>query len=462
MYKFILACFALCILHARCATLIKVIEIMTRESLEDASTSDNANSSLIHSLYQESFGSGQSLAEEEKDGFYSKLKEEDVQFYSPNSDISYSISYAHLQGLLSDKNFETVDKELNEMKLKSINKTYGLSTLEVGGLDLSNTLRVIDQSLLLESSLFTCSNRQTQIEACRDDIPQYVRKTCERAAGNLNLGPNPSIEDLMNYYRNIDIVKNMNIRDLEDCVEQLTLTLYFSNEILIKLSAGAMLYEIASILNSSDRNTKFYSYIVNKEAFLGIVTAIQKAIVSKARSLEPSLAHKLYWSSLQKFNRKILFEVYEDSNSKEGYAKFPDVKVMIQGPGNQILLSMYIRLDKFAYEISDFFVERYEDFEAICNSEVTSLIDMKKKLLPKESFIDKHSFKAQMAFLIVIVGIIFFTSLYNYVKSKAPARVPRQNIEFKKLSKDEPDNDASLKMKRKISVRDVEDDSFDV
>ena len=464
MYKFILACFVLCILHAHCANLIKVIEIMTRESLEDASTSDDAKSNFIHSLYQESFTSGESLGEADKEGFYSKLKEEDVQFYTSNNDISYSMSYAHLQGLVSDKDFATIEKEISVMKLKPINKDYGVSTLEVEDRDLSNTLRVIDQSLLLDSSLFKCSNRQAQIEASKSDIPQYVRKTCERAAQNLNLGLNPSIEDLMTYYRNIDIVKNMNIRDLEDCVEQLTLTMYFSSEILIKLSAGAILYEVAGILNSSDRKTKFYSYIVNKEAFLGTLTAIQKAIVSKARSLKPSLAHRLYSSSLQKFNRKVLLEVYEDSNPKEGHAKFPDVKVMIQGPSNQMLLEMYIRLDKFAYEISDFFIENYDDFEAICDSNVYPLIDVKKKLLPKESFIDKHSFKAQMAFLIVIVAVLFFTSLYNYVKSKNQTPVPRQrqNIEFKKLSKDEPDHDDSLKPRKKMSMGNMDDDSYDV
>lgn len=416
----------------------QVIQIMTSDPLQEkvdpsAELSDNFMKTL-----KNAFDYGKSLIDEDQAGFYDKLKQDQVKFYSPNNFNNYAVMYTIFQGLFS-KQTEISSKEvLNDislLQLKPVDKENGISTIDIEEQELSNTFRVIDSSILLEGSSFDCPSKQTLIEKNKRELPSHVKKTCNSATEWNKEKSLNSIQDVMELYRKGSRSKDSTI---ENCLEQFAFAAYYSNDLLIKLNAGELLAELAQILSSNDKSTELYSYMIPGEAFLGVLTAIQKMALSRLRKTS-SLSHKFYWGSLKNFNKKVVIELSgEDNKEKE------DLKVTIQGENNQLMFSMNIELSKFVREIGPFMVTDYMNFQTLCSNTMLPTLDLKTIMLPEDSFLSFDGFKIYLLILLVIVSLAILVLAIIYKKSPKGKPFKKREVEFKRVETDEYDQESGI------------------
>src|SRR5688572_211931 len=111
--------FVALVFYSKCSQLTRVVEIMTwNPADEDIFDTQNLLENVLRTL-EESYLSGKGLTDSDKVGFYQNLTEEDIRFFSPNYFLSYAMSYAHLEGLLSkttNKQFDQVKDEITHLK----------------------------------------------------------------------------------------------------------------------------------------------------------------------------------------------------------------------------------------------------------------------------------------------------------------------------------------------------------
>ncbi len=386
LHTFLLLTFALLLTLSTATPPNRVIEILSFDPEDTAENNDKITENFEEVL-ENSFLSAKTLVEADQLGFYTTLNEKDFRFFSPNQFSSYAISYAHFQGLLSKKNnkqFSEVISDIKNYDQRAVDQANGIYTLASDKHDFTNIFRIIDSSVLLEAPSFECENRQKHIEANKKSLPNSVQEACGQAAKDLGLEGDVAIQDLLDLYRESVKNQNTNVPGLESCIEQYIFSVYFSNEVLVKLNAGELLSELSNLLDQKEKTPKFYSYNVPNEMFLAVLTAIQKAATASEKHRDGMVGSKLYWSSIRKFNKKILFEVYQDPVDKEDV----ELKVIIQGQSNQVLLNMGIKLQTFLREIAPFMVTGYKTFELLCTKQSEGSYDLRTSMLPKGSFLD--------------------------------------------------------------------------
>jgi len=455
--------FILLITFSTCTPASRVIEILSFDP-QDAADSKDKVSENFEKVLEESFNNAKTLVDADQLGFYNALTEEDMRFFAPKDFSSYAISYAHFQGLLSKRNnkqFPEVAIEINNFEVKAVSQENGIYSLVSEKQDLDNIFRIIDTSILLEAPSFECEHRNKQIELNKNSLPSSVIEACGQAAKDLGLEGDVSIQDLLDMYREGAKNPNNNVPGLESCVEQYVFSVYFANDVLIKSNAGELLSEMGMLLGSTEKTPRFFSYNIPNEMFLAVLTAIQKTAISSEKVREGSLGTKLYWSSIRKFNKKILLEVYEETKTAN---KEAELKVIIQGQSNQVLLNMGIKLDMFLREIGPFMVPGYSNFKALCDSNFEGTYDLRTSMLPKGSFLDVINIKSQLMFVLIILGAIIIMLAIGYRQSGKKGAEKKGEFEFKQLGSDDVDLDESQEegiSKRKLSAE-VDNDKFDI
>ena len=448
------------LIYANCVPPTQVIEITTWDPIDTKDiTMVNMPKDFIN-LLEESFKSGKTLVDADKLGFYDKLTEQDVKFFSPNKFVSYALSYAHFEGLLSketSKTFPVVENTINQMKLRKIDSEGGINSLDVHDRNIDNIFFIIDSSVLLESPSFDCPNKKEQITNNKYNIPLSVSTLCSSVLKGDNRFGVP-IQSLMDLYRTTEKNKNANILGLENCIEQFVFSVYYSNDVLLKLNAGELLTEINSIIDSKEKVAKFYSYNVPSEMFLAVLTAIQKA-VHAAKNIDPALATKLYWSSLKKFNKKIYIEIYKDEQQK----KAPELKIIIQGQSNQVLFPLGIPADIFKREINPFLIADYNEFQDTCEMISEPVIDLKQLLL-KNDILDKvNTSRGPLFFIMLIIGIIVVVLVLNYKSTKKEISQEDKEIEFRRIvSSDMESQRSKTKKIGHNSFEDIDDSEYTI
>lgn len=410
--------FAFLTVYAYSFTLTRVIEIMTWNPINEINLNDaQPISDTMRSVLQDSYKRGKMLSEQDPEGFYLSLEEDQMQFFAPNNFTGYAISFANFEGLLSDQSnrgYSEVEALIPQIKLKKASiEAQDEYTLEVSGQSMGTTFRVISTSLLLESSRFDCSNKRTHVNRNLETIPEDIRKACVTAAQEAGLAETTVIEDLMGIYRTSGENRDVN---LENCVEQFTLATYFSNDLLIKLNSGELLNEVIQILSSTAHSpTRFYSYMTQNEVFLGILTAIQKVAHAQIRNSQ-TISYNLYWGALQHNNIRLSLELYHNLTS--GHQK---IRVLISDFGGQLLFTMDIPLEKFIKEMTPFLVSDYAGFQKLCDAEASSDLDLKLLLLPKDYSKRFNNLTMQLTLLVmgICIVIIVLTMCLKNTKKKS-------------------------------------------
>ena len=447
------------LLYINCVPPTQVIEITTWDPIDtNEETMHNPSKNFI-SLLEESFNSGKTLADADKIGFYDKLTEQDVKFFSPNKFVSYALSYARFEGLLSKdtkKTFSVVENTIYQMKLRKLDSEGGISSLEISDRNIDSNFLILDSSVLLESPSFDCPNKKEQIMNNKYNIPLSVSSNCASIIKDKKTLDAP-IQTLLDLYRSSGKNKNSNILGLEQCIEEFVFSVYYSNDALIQLNAGELLTEIASIIDSKEKLSKFYSYNVPSEMFLAILTAIKKSVYA-AKSIDASLASKLYWSSLKKFNKKIYIEIYRDDSKK----KSPELKIIIQGQSNQVLTSLGIPADIFKREINPFLISDFNEFQYVCTNISSTVLDLKPLFLKNELMDKVSKSKGPLFFLMIILGVVIVVLVLNYKCTKpelSEEEIQEKEIEFKRIRSSE---DESPSRQKKNSLEDIDDSSYNV
>ena len=230
-------------------------------------------------------------------------------------------------------------------------------------------------------------------------------------------------------------------------------------------SAVKKLSELSNLLDHKEKTPKFYSYNVPNEMFLAVLTAIQKAATASEKHRDGMVGSKLYWSSIRKFNKKILFEVYQDPVDKEDV----ELKVIIQGQSNQVLLNMGIKLQTFLREIAPFMVTGYKTFELLCTKQSEGSYDLRTSMLPKGSFLDVINVKSQLMFYLIIVGAVIIILAIAYRQSgQGKGGEKKGEVEFKKIGYAEVDleegesEDSGSGVSRRQNKAEDNSDKFDI
>ena len=459
--------FTLLLTLSTCTPPNRVIEILSFDPQDTAENNDKITQNF-EKVLEDSFLSAKTLVEADQLGFYSTLnEEEDFRFFSPNIFSSYAISYAHFQGLLAKKNNKQFSEVVNDIKnydVRAVDQQNGIYSLASDKDNFVNTFRIIDSSVLLQAPSFECENRQKHIEANKKKLPNSVTEACGQAAKDLGLEGDVAIQDLLDLYRESVRNQNTNVPGLESCVEQYIFSVYFSNEVLVKLNAGQLLSEVSLLLSSKEKTPRFYSYNVENEMFLAVLTAIQKAVAASEKAKDGSLGSKLYWSSIRKFNKKVLFEVYQDPAGKED----AELKVIIQGQSNQVLLNMGIKLQTFLREVAPFMVKGFNDWESVCTKESEGSYDLRTTILPKGPFLDVINVKSQLMFYLIIVGAVIIVLAISYRCSGKGKGGKKEEVEFQKLGYGQVDleegesEDSESGVSRRQNKVEDNSDKFDI